>query len=116
MTYLFLLFSGPVLERNCGIETSSFSSSSSAFFFFSSSLFNVPCGKFGSPYPGKAQPPQEQRYPFLSVYAVLSGVQTLVWLLLSVFGIFIVRTIVDVDARGCTRGLYEHRKRVCTAS
>ena len=33
------------------------------FFVF----FSTPCGKFGSLYLGKAQQPQEQRYPFLSV-------------------------------------------------
>ena len=38
--------------------------------------------------------PVEQRYPFLSVYAVFSYVQTMVWL--PAFGIFNVRT--DVDA------------------
>ena len=26
--------------------------------------FIVPCAKFGPPYPGKAQQPQEQRHPF----------------------------------------------------
>ena len=40
--------------------------------------FFVPCGKFRSPYPAKAEQPQEQRYPFLSVCAVFSCVQTLV--------------------------------------
>ena len=34
-------------------------------FFFFYKYFIVPCGKFGSPYPGKAQQPQEQRYPLL---------------------------------------------------
>ena len=29
----------------------------------------VPCGRFGWPYLGKAQQPQKQRYPFLSVCA-----------------------------------------------
>jgi len=38
--------------------------------------------------------------------------QTVVWL--PVFGIFNVRS--DVDACDCTRGLYGHRKRVCTGS
>ena len=49
----------------------------------------VPCGKFGSPYPGKAQQPREQRYLFLPVCAVISCVQTMVWL--PVFGIVNVR-------------------------
>ena len=43
-------------------------------------------GKFGSPYLGTAQQPQEQRYPYLSVCAVFSCVQTVAWLPL--FGIF----------------------------
>ena len=47
---------------------------------------------------GKAQQSQEQRYPFLSVRAVFSCVQTMVWL--PVFGIFNVR--VDVDSCNCT--------------
>ena len=42
--------------------------------------FNVPCGKFGPLYFGKAQQPQEQRYPFLSACVVFSCVQTMVWL------------------------------------
>ena len=71
--------------------------------------------EFGWPYPGKAQQPQEQRYPFLSVCVVFSCVQTIVWLpLVPVFGIFNVHT--DVDACDCTRGLYGHRKKVCTGS
>ena len=63
----------------------------------------VPCGKcrkFGSPYLGKAQQPQEQRYPFPSVCAVFPSVQTMLWL--PVFGICNVRT--DADACDCTRG------------
>ena len=59
-----------------------------------------------------AQQPQEQRYPFLSVYVVFLCVQTMVWLL--AFGIVNVHT--DVDACDCTRGLYGHRKRDCTES
>ena len=77
--------------------------------------FRVLCGKFGSPYLGKGQQPQEQRYPFLSECAVFSCVPTMAWL--SVFGVFNVYT--DADARDCTRGLYESlesRKRVCTES
>ena len=74
--------------------------------------FFVPCGKFGSPYLDKAQQPQEQRYPFLSVCAVFSFVQTVVWL--QMFRNFNMHT--DVDACDCTRGLYGHRKRVCTGS
>ena len=70
----------------------------------------IPCGKFGSPYLGKVQELQEQRYPFLSVCAVFLCVQTMAWL--PAFGIFNVRT--DVDACDCTRVLYGHRKRVCT--
>ena len=60
----------------------------------------------------RLQQPQEQRYPFLTVCAVFSCVQTKIWLL--VLGIFNVRT--DVNACDCTRGLCGHRKRVCTES
>ena len=60
-------------------------------------------------YPGRYN---GRKDPFLSVCAVLSCVQTMVWLL--VFGFFNVHT--DVDACDCTRGLYGHRKRVCTGS
>ena len=74
--------------------------------------FFVPCRKFRSPYLGKAQQPQEQRYPFLSVCAVFLCVQTMVWL--PMFGIF--NTHTDVPACNCTQGLYGHRKRVCTES
>ena len=78
-------------------------------FFFSTSLPPV------SSYPGKAQQPQEQRYPFLSVCAVFSCVQTMVWLpLVPVFGIFNVHT--DVAACDCSLGLYGHRKTVCTGN
>ena len=63
----------------------------SLFFFFST--FFVSGGKFWSPYVGKAQQPQEQRYPFLLVCVVVSCVQTMIWL--PVFGIFNVRTDVD---------------------
>ena len=65
-----------------------------------------PIQKFRSPYLGKAQQLQEQRYPLLSVFAVFPCVQTTVWL--SVFGIFNMRP--DVDVCDCTRGLYRHRK------
>ena len=40
--------------------------------------FIVPCGKFGSPYLGKAQQPQEQRYPFL-VVCQNNGMAANVW-------------------------------------
>ena len=53
--------------------------------------------------------PQEQHYPFLSVCAVFSCVQTMVWL--PAFGIFYVRT--DVDACDHTWGLHAHRKSLC---
>ena len=58
------------------------------------SFILAPCRKFGSPYLGKAQQPQEQRYPFLSEYVVFSLVKTMVCL--PVLRIFNVRT--DVDA------------------
>ena len=81
-------------------------------------FFFVPCGKFGSSYLGKTQQPQKQSHPFLSVCAVFSCFKKkekekrMVWL--PVFGIFNVST--NVDACDCTRGLYGHRKRVCTES
>ena len=74
--------------------------------------FFVLCGKFRSPYLGKAQQPQEQRYPFLSVCAAFTCVQTMVRL--SVFKLFNLCT--DVDACVCTQGLYTHRKTACTES
>ena len=55
---------------------------------------------------GKVQQPQEQRYPFLSVCAVFSCIQTTVWL--PVFGNLNVRTYTD--ACDCTRGMYGHCK------
>ena len=61
----------------------------------------VPCGKFGSPYLGEAQQPQEQRYLLLAVCAVLSCVQTIVRL--PVFEIFNARA--DVEACDCSQGL-----------
>ena len=68
---------------------------------------------FGSPYLSKAQKPQKQRYPFLRACAVFPCVKTQVWWL-PVFGGFNVRT--NVDACDCIRGLYGHRKTVCTGS
>ena len=47
-----------------------------------------------------SQHPQEQRYPFLSVRAVFSCLQTMVWP--PVFEIFNERT--DVDAGDCIQG------------
>ena len=57
-------------------------------FYFLKVFYNfiVTYEKFGSPYPGKVQQPQEKRYPFLSLCIVFSVVQTMIWL--SVFGIF----------------------------
>ena len=64
---------------------------------FSSELFNyriylnlfVPCRKFRLPYLGKAQQQQEQRYPFLSVCAAFSCVQTALPIPISVCSIFL---------------------------
>ena len=64
------------------------------FIFFFVWYFFVPCGRFGSHNLGKAQQPQEQRYPFLSVCVIFSSIQTMVWL--PVFAIFNVCTDVDV--------------------
>jgi len=66
--------------------------------------FIVSCGKFGSPYLGKVQQPQEWCYPFLSVCAVFSCVQTMAWE--PVLGISNVHT--DVDVCNNTQGLYRH--------
>ena len=73
-------------EYNYYIHFSPFPPPPPPFFFFF--FFFVPCGKFGSPYLGKTQQPQEQRHPFLSVCAVFSCVKTMVWL--PVFGILCV--------------------------
>ena len=65
-------------------------------------------GKFGSPYAGKAQ----QLLPILmSVHYFPVSKQ---WYGCQCLGIFNVHT--DVDACESTRGLYRHRKRVCTAT
>ena len=71
------------------------------------SIKSINLRKFGSPYLGNAQQPQEQRYPFLSVCTVLkcSCVQTAVWLTVS--GMLNVRK--DADACEGTRGFYGHR-------
>ena len=69
-----------------------------------------PLREIRSPYLGKVQQLQEQRYPFLPVCAVFSCVQTMVWL--AVFVICNVHT--HVDASDCTRGLYGHRTSVST--
>ena len=55
-------------------------------------------GTFGSPYPGKAQHPQEQRYPFLSVCAVFPNVQAMVRL--PVLGIFNMRCLLTEPKDG----------------
>ena len=76
------------------------------------SVLHCPLGEFGSPYLGKEQQPQEQRYPFLSVWVVLLCVQTMVWL--PVFGIFNVPSAVDT--RDCTQGPYGLCIGVCTGT
>ena len=77
-----------------------------SFFLFSSFLyFFAPCGKFGSPYLGKAQQPHERAaHSCQCVYYfhVFLCVKTMVWL--PVFEIRNVR--IDVEACDCTRGLY----------
>ena len=75
-------------------------------------VLHFPLREVGSLCLGKAQQPQEQRYPFLSACVVFSCVPTVVWL--PKCGIVNVRT--DVDACDDTRGLYGHRQRVCTGS
>ena len=74
------------------------------FFFFYTSFF--PCGNSGRLIRVRPQQPQEQRYPFLTVRAVFSCVQTKIWLPL--FWIYNVRR--DVNASDCTGRLYGHRK------
>ena len=58
-------------------------------------------------YLSKVQQPQEQRYPFLSVHAVCSFVQTMKWL--PVFGVFNVRHILlqAIGNEGCTHTVIE---------
>ena len=84
--------------------------------------FIVLCRKFVSPYLHKVQQLspylikvqqlQGQCYPFLSVCAVFSCVQTMVGL--PVLEIFNMHT--DIDACSCTQGLYNHCKIVCIGS
>ena len=74
--------------------------------------FIVPCEKFGSPYPGKAEQPQEQLYRLLLVCAAFSCVQAMVCL--PVFRIFNVRIYMMVHAiahGGCADAV-----RLCTES
>ena len=66
--------------------------------------FIVPCGEFRSPYLGKVQKPQEQRYPFLPMCAVFSSFQTMVYGCRCLGCYFNVHTAVD--ACDCTRGLH----------
>ena len=54
----------------------------------------------GSPYLGKGQQPQEQRYPFLSVCAVFPMVRTMVQLAV----LRIINVGTDVNAFDCTPG------------
>ena len=61
--------------------------------------FIVPCWKSWLLYLGKAQQWQDQCYSFLLLCAVLSWVQTVVWL--PVFG---VKVCTDVDVYDCRRG------------
>ena len=67
-------------------------------------------GTFWSLYLGTAQQPQEQCCPFLTVCALFSCVQTMVWL--PVFRIFNLRT--ESPAGNPTWGLHGHRRRVGT--
>ena len=57
--------------------------------------FFVPWGKFRSPCLGKAQQPQEQRYPFLSVCVVFSCVRTMDILLR-----IVIRPVAGVNGLG----------------
>ena len=70
--------------------------------------------QFSSPYLGKSQQSQEQRYPLLPVCAVFSRVRVRTIIIMATTWIFHVRA--DVEACNCARGLYGRRKRVRTAS
>ena len=63
--------------------------------FFILSLHSSVAGNSGRLTWARLQQPQEQRYPFLTVRAVFSCVQTKVWL--PVLGVFNVRT----DVKAC---------------
>ena len=58
----------------------------------------------------KLQQSQEQCYSFVKRRAVVSCVQTKVWL--PVLGLFNI--CLDVNVCDCTQGLYGHHKRACT--
>ena len=75
-------------------------------------MFPCRSGKFRLPYPGKAQQPRKQCYPFLSVCVVFMCSQTMARQ--PMFGIFNPHT--DVKACDCTRRLYRHCMRVCTGN
>ena len=66
---------------------------SRVFLFFFNTTYIIPRNKFGLPYLSKQ--PQEQRYPFLPVCAVIPCVQTV-----PVVGECLTRTDVDVHGRG----------------
>ena len=72
--------------------------------------FFLSCRKFRSPYPGKAQRPQEQLYPSLSVRVVFSRVHTTVWV--PVFGLGFLTCTQMLMRVTAHRGLCMHRKRV----
>ena len=73
-------------------------------------FFFLSCRKFRSPYPGKAQRPQEQLYPSLSVRVVFSRVHTTVWV--PVFGLGFLTCTQMLMRVTAHRGLCMHRKRV----
>ena len=62
-------------------------------------LFSFSLGQFGSPYPGQAQQPQEQRYPFLPVCSIFMSLNNGIAASVSVFNV-----LRDADTRDCTQG------------
>ena len=75
----------------------------SNFCYFWGFLF-VPCQNFRSPYLGKTQQLQEQRYPFLSVSAVFLFVATMVWLPLKRFFFFFFLTCAQMLMHAIAHG------------
>lgn len=76
-----------LLCRPCCWQCKSLCACCWCWLFLCTSL-SLTCGKFRTPYLGKAQQLQEHRYPFLPVHAVFLVVQTMVWLpALSIFNV-----------------------------
>ena len=89
------------MNRVNKISVSLFGSVSFFFVYFKFRYFIVSRGKIGSPYLGKAEQPQEQRYPLCQCHVCSIFVRPNNGVWLPVLEGFNVRT--DVDARDCTR-------------